>query len=135
MTMHAPLVSSLARAVSRVGMMAMAWIGLLICTPALADDLRDHERARAALQAGEILPLQQVLARVSARHPGEVLEVELEREDGRWVYELKLLQRDGLLVRLDVDARTGEVLARRPRPQTPPPAAPSSPPSRPARQP
>ena len=82
--------------------------------PASADGPRDHERARAALQAGEVLSLQAVLERVQRKHPGDVLEVELEREHGRWVYELKLLQRDGTLLRLDVDARTAEVLKKKP---------------------
>jgi uncharacterized membrane protein YkoI len=81
--------------------------------PAQADGRRDHDRARAALEAGEILPLATVLERVRTSHPGEVLEVELESEDGRWVYELKLLQRGGALVRLHVDARNGAVVKRR----------------------
>lgn len=89
--------------------------GSLLSGPAAADGPGDHERARAALQAGEILPLQKVLERVQRSHPGDVLEVELEREGGRWVYELKLLQRGGSLLRLDVDARTAEVLRSRPR--------------------
>lgn len=97
---------------------------LLPCVAALwvaaagADDRRehDHDRARAALKAGEVLPLQQVLERVQRSHPGDVLEVELEREDGRWVYELKLLQGGGRLLRLDVDARTAQVLRTRQRP-------------------
>jgi len=81
-----------------------------------ADDQRDHDRARAALKAGEVLPLQEVLDKVQRSHPGEVLEVELEREDGRWVYELKLLQSGGRLLRLDVDAKTASVLRSRQRP-------------------
>jgi uncharacterized iron-regulated membrane protein len=93
-----------------------------------ADERKDHDRARAALKAGEILPLQDVLDRVQRSHPGEVLEVELEREDGRWIYELKLLQSGGRLLRLDVDARTAVVLRSRQRPAkpTPPGAAPSA---------
>ena len=87
---------------------ALAW-------PAGADDSRDHERARAALQAGEVMPLQTLLEGVQRRHPGDVLEVELEREQGRWVYELKLLQRGGQVLRLDVDARTGDILRSRTR--------------------
>lgn len=90
-----------------------------------ADDRRDHDRARAALKAGEVLPLQEVLARVQRSHPGAVLEVELEREDGRWIYELKLLQSGGRLLRLDVDAKTASVLRsrQRPAPETQVPAA------------
>lgn len=78
-------------------------------------DPRDHDRARAALQAGEVLPLADVLRRVAQTHPGDVLEVELEREHGRWIYELKLLQPGGALLKLEVDARTGHVLQVRER--------------------
>jgi len=73
----------------------------------------DHDRARAALTAGEVLPLTEILARVARSHPGQVLAVELERDDGRWMYELKLLQSDGLLVRLKVDARDGTVVRQK----------------------
>jgi len=59
---------------------------------------------------------------VQRSHPGEVLEVELEHEGGRWVYELKLLQTGGRLIRLDVDAKTAQVLRSRPR-QLPPAGA------------
>ncbi|MES2632058.1 MAG: PepSY domain-containing protein [Pseudomonadota bacterium] len=82
--------------------------------PAIASE-KDHDRARAALKAGEVLPLATVLQRVALTHPGEILEVELEREDGRWIYELKLLQRGGALVKLHVDAASGEVLKRKER--------------------
>lgn len=73
----------------------------------------DHDRARAALQAGEVLPLPVVLERVARDHPGNVLEVELEREKGLWIYEFKILQSGGSLLRLKVDARTAEVIRRR----------------------
>lgn len=73
----------------------------------------DHERARAALQAGEVLPLPLLLERVAREQPGQVLAVELERHDGLWVYELKLLDPAGRLVKLEVDARSAELLRRR----------------------
>lgn len=94
--------------------------GMTIISLARADDRpdhHDHDRALAALKAGEVRPLQQVLDKVLRSYPGEVLEVELEREGGRWVYELKLLQADGGLIRLDVDAKTIEVLRSRQRPR------------------
>ncbi|MFY8118104.1 MAG: PepSY domain-containing protein [Roseateles sp.] len=101
---------------TRRGLLALLAVAALGAqSPLRADDRRDHERARAALRAGEILPLQQILQSVQRSHPGEVLEVELEREDGRWVYEIKLLQPGGRLMRLDVDARSAEVLRARPR--------------------
>lgn len=77
---------------------------------ARASDDRDHERARTAVQAGEVLPLPTLLDKLGRTHPGQVLELELERDDGRWVYEVKLLQADGRLRKLALDARTGHVL-------------------------
>jgi uncharacterized membrane protein YkoI len=88
--------------------------GLLVAglalPPAWAGDKDDHDRARAAVLAGEVLPLSQVLQRVQRTHPGRVLEVELERDDGRWIYEIKLLQPGGQLLKLELDASTAHVL-------------------------
>ena len=80
---------------------------------ASADDARDHDRARAALRAGEVLPLGTILERLAKEQPGQVLEVELERDHGRWIYEFKMLQGSGALVKWKVDARDGTVLKRK----------------------
>lgn len=85
----------------------------LAAVPAHADSA--HDRARAAVQAGQVLPLTTVLAGLEREHPGQVLEVELERDDGRWIYEVKLLQAGGRLVKLELDAASGAVLKRRVR--------------------
>ncbi len=82
---------------------------------ALASDKSDHVRALQAVQSGQVLPLAKVLALVEKAHPGQVLEVELEHEKQQWQYEIKLLQPDGRLMKLLVDARTGEVLKRKTR--------------------
>jgi uncharacterized membrane protein YkoI len=97
---------------------ALACAAWLLALPAVAhaSDDHDHDRARQALAAGEILPLARVLERVEQRHPGQVIDVELEREhDARWIYKLKVLQRGGALIRLKVDARDGTVLGSRSR--------------------
>lgn len=70
----------------------------------------DHEQARAAVQSGQILPLQTVLRKVEEQHPGIFLEAELEKDDGVWVYEIKLLQASGQRLKLKVDAATGKML-------------------------
>lgn len=80
-----------------------------------ADDDLDHERARRAVEAGEVLPLRTVLEQVERQYPGQVMEVELEREDGRWVYEIKLLRTGGELLKLEIDARNGRVLGSKSR--------------------
>ena len=85
-------------------------IALTLIAPAVADGRQDHEVARRALAAGEILPLAVVLERIGREHRGEVLEVELEHEDERWIYEVKMLRRDGGINKLIVDARDGRLL-------------------------
>jgi uncharacterized membrane protein YkoI len=47
------------------------------------------------------------------------MEVELERKNARWVYEIKVLGSGGLLVILKVDASTGTILTRNGRDGTP----------------
>ncbi|WP_462330020.1 PepSY domain-containing protein [Thiohalocapsa halophila] len=73
----------------------------------------DHDRARAALERGEVQPLAEILASVTARVPGEVVEVELEREDGTWVYELKIIAPDGRVLEVLANAATGRLLKQK----------------------
>lgn len=85
--------------------------GLLLTAPARADT--EQDRARDAVRAGQIMPLDRVLARVRQTWPGEVLEVELEQKHGLWVYDIRLLQPDGQLRKLRLDARDAAPLKDR----------------------
>lgn len=102
-------------------------LALLAHAPGRADGtdgLRDHDRARQALVAGEILPLRVILERVEREQPGQVMEVELEQKHAAWIYEVKLLKPDGSLLKLKIDARNGGILdmkqraAKAPRKET-----------------
>lgn len=88
---------------------------LLTVGPVPAAEGSDHDRARQALEAGEVLPLRTILERVERDYPGQVMEVDLEREGDRWIYEIKLLRTGGALVKLIVDGRDGRVLGTRTR--------------------
>lgn len=95
--------------------LALALVAALAAAPALADDHRyedddDHERARAAVRAGAALPLAQILSRLGATVEGRVVEVELERDDGRLVYEITVVSPAGRVRELAVDAATARVL-------------------------
>ncbi|MCW8828921.1 MAG: PepSY domain-containing protein [Gammaproteobacteria bacterium] len=87
----------------------IALLALLFSLPLAADD-NDHERARQALEAGEILPLGTIINKIERDYPGQILEVELEREDGRWIYEIKQLREGGSLVKMELDAADGTLL-------------------------
>lgn len=62
--------------------------------------------ARRAVQQGRYVPLESVVRDALKRHPGQLLEVELD--DG--VYEVEILRADGVVVELDYDARNGRLL-------------------------
>jgi len=101
---------------SRISILSLFAVSLplfLSGPSALADS--DQDQARAAVLAGKVLPLKTLLERLERKHPGRLLEVEIEQEDGRWIYEIKLLQPDGRLVKLELDAATAEVLRRKER--------------------
>ena len=74
----------------------------------LADE--DHLEARKLVESGSIQPLETILEQVRAQRPGRILEVELEGEDGRYVYEIELLDESGQVWELKLDAMTGEIL-------------------------
>ena len=86
---------------------------LLLPAPVLAQERRDHERARAALEAGQIRPLTDILAEVERRYRGRVIEADLERDDGQWLYELKILPSNGRVFIVELDAATGQFLRGR----------------------
>lgn len=85
-------------------------VALAVPMPAAAGDDDDHDRARRAVQAGELLPLRVILDKAEAAFGGQFLKAELEREDGRMVYEIKLLTAQGRVVELYYDARTGDLV-------------------------
>jgi hypothetical protein len=100
------------RLLAQTGAIGLAVALVIGPLPASGDE--DEAPPRAAIEAGEIAPLEQLLARLRERFPGRILEVELEREDDRpgpgWVYEVKLLTPSGQVLKLEYDARTMELI-------------------------
>ena len=68
-----------------------------------------QDLVRMEVQQGRLVPLAEILQKVQSRHPGRVLEVELERHiDGQRWYEIKILRKDGQKYEVHIDATTGE---------------------------
>lgn len=55
-------------------------------------------------------PIQDVITRIEQAYNGRVTEIELEHEDTHDEYEIELVDADGVIWEIDVDARTGELL-------------------------
>ena len=76
--------------------------------PALADN--DQDRARAAVQSGEVRPLNQILKSVRKQYKGQVLDAQLLDFGGQWVYRVRLLTKDGQVLDIAVDGQSGQII-------------------------
>jgi len=88
-----------------------ALIPFLTLGPSCAHD-DDHDKrdaVRRAVQSGDALPLSQILPKLRSRIAGDVTGIDIERERGRWRYEFRIIGRDGRVLEVHVDARSGEV--------------------------
>ncbi|WP_454726365.1 MULTISPECIES: PepSY domain-containing protein [Cupriavidus] len=100
--------SRLSRPLHALPLLAALWLLPGAVPTAHAD--KDADRARAAVQSGEILPLTRILETVAAQYAGDVIGVKLDRDDGLWQYEVKLLLPTGAVAKLEYDARTAALL-------------------------
>ncbi|WP_294541398.1 PepSY domain-containing protein [uncultured Rhodoblastus sp.] len=84
---------------------------LLFAAAAPADESRrDQDEAQAAVKSGAIRPLEDIVAGLRLRMPGEIVKIKLEREHGLWVYEFRVLDSRGRLREVTVDAATGAIM-------------------------
>ncbi|MFQ5959732.1 MAG: PepSY domain-containing protein [Alphaproteobacteria bacterium] len=92
--------------------LAAAFFTLL---PSAGATAGEHDRARRAYEAGEVVSLGRILDRVRSAYTGRVLEIDLD--EGRpsshrvpWVYSVKLLTPQGNVLMLRLNAKTMEIL-------------------------
>lgn len=57
------------------------------------------------------LSLEEAIGKAKAKFPGQVLETELESEEGQAVYEIEIASTTGVVTEVKVDAQSGEVLS------------------------
>lgn len=76
----------------------------------LAGNEGDQNRARQLRESQDILPLERILEQAKAQHPGRIIEAELDQEENRWVYEIEILDENGVVWDINYDATTGKLL-------------------------
>ena len=74
-----------------------------------ADDY-DHDKARKLVQSGDILPLETILDNLKKRSSGHILEVEMELKKGKFIYEIELVNDQGVVKEFVFDASDGKLL-------------------------
>ncbi len=86
--------------------------GALLCialsAPAMSDE--HWQRLHDDVRRGEVVELPVILDWLQAHYAGEILEVELERDDGPLIYEIEMLGPQGQVVEFEFDAVNGELI-------------------------
>ena len=103
------LLSVIALRVIALRIIALGIIALGPLQLAQADD--DYIEARRLQVSGEILPLEAILKNIRRTFSGKILEVELEKEDGKIAYEVEILGKDGVVREIYINAKTGKLLS------------------------
>lgn len=83
-------------------------LSLFFGTTSVAD--QNADTARQLQQRGDILPLEQIIDLAVTVKQGQILETDLEHDDGRYVYELEILDSRGQVWEIELDAQTGELI-------------------------
>jgi uncharacterized membrane protein YkoI len=74
------------------------------------DDRHQRNALRGAVERGEAKSLSEILRIVQAGHPGEIVDIEVEFKETRWIYEVRVAGSDGRLIEVYVDAATGSII-------------------------
>lgn len=75
--------------------------------------VEDHEQIRRLKESGRIRSLESVLEEIRRDYPGRIIEIELDDDDGRYTYEIELVDERGIVWDLEIDARTGKLLEKK----------------------
>ena len=83
--------------------------GTISATVFASNDITTSQ-IRELVKQGKILSLETILQNYRDRMQGRLLDLEVETEHGRIIYELEFLQEDGFVIEYKVDAATGSLL-------------------------
>ena len=70
----------------------------------------NQSEARKAVSRGDVLAYSKLETAISAQFKGRIIRVELEEDDGEWVYEVRLLADDGRVIKVWADATHLQIL-------------------------
>lgn len=74
------------------------------------DDNHSYDKARRAVERGDALPVTEVMRHLRANVQGDIVATDYEYEFERWVYEFKVVDKQGRLRKVHVDAATGAMI-------------------------
>lgn len=86
-------------------------VGMTSSLLSLADDSDDlSDQVPQWVREGKVISLDSLMERHEARLNGRLLDLEVEKEDGRIIYELEILREDSVVYEIKIDAESGDWL-------------------------
>ncbi|ADP72159.1 hypothetical protein Rvan_2955 [Rhodomicrobium vannielii ATCC 17100] len=93
-----------------VAVSVVAAAAMLASPTAFAKDDDSRSEIHQGLKQGDIKSLSDILVISKDRVVGEVIEAEIDRKGGKWIYDLELIDPQGFKSKVKVDAKTGDVV-------------------------
>jgi uncharacterized membrane protein YkoI len=104
-----------------LGLAAAAIVGSAAFIPTVPAKAGDNDKEarrnqelreiRTAVSRGQVLPLPRIIAIAQGRVKGDMVKIEIEKENGVLIYEVKILTAKGRVREVELDARTGAILS------------------------
>ena len=91
-----------------IGLAMALLLGSVAGAPAWALD--DQYRARDGVRNGDIRPFGQIKHDLEQQFGGRVLDVQMQDRGKDQSYNVKLLTKDGDVIMIETDARTGRII-------------------------
>ena len=88
--------------------LVLLFIASSLSLMARADD--DSKEVRRLVMEKEIIPLERLLPSIRRHGDWKLLEIELEQDDDKLIYEVELLDDQGRVYEIRYDAKTGQEL-------------------------
>lgn len=83
--------------------LVLAWVG-----NAIGD--QPWQALHGEVGRGDVVPLETILDWLEVHYMGDILEIEIDRDDGLVEYEIKMLGPQGQVVEFEFDGHSGQLM-------------------------
>ena len=87
-------------------------ISLLIMLFSSFSSFARHDLADKLESEGQIMTLEEIIGIANKDQQGRILEAELETRKGEYIYQIDLLDNDGVIWELEYNASTGQLITK-----------------------
>ena len=96
----------------KIGFLFLALVaGMTSFSTLYADDRDDlSDQVLLWVKEGKVIPFTLLMQRYEKRLDGRLLDLEVERENDRIIYELEIMRSDSVVYEIKIDAQNGEWL-------------------------